>query len=193
MNNAYDLTRPDPARMRPPVEARYVRSAPRTVARGLGWFSLALGATEWWRPASTARATGLDGWAPVVKAWGLREIAVGAGLLLSRHPAPWAWARVAGDVLDLATLALGRDGVHHRRHRAATMAVLGVTVVDVLCARALSAEARRRSQPWYDYSDRSGFPKGLQAARSAAVMVPDDMRAPPALRPYGEPGAEQRA
>lgn len=163
------LSRPERERQRPPLPAvRHVRSAPRTVARGLGWFSLALGAAEWWRPGRTARAVGAPGAAAVVRVWGLREIAVGAGLLLARRPAPWMWARVAGDVLDLATLLAGRDPAMPRRRRAAWGAVLGITALDLLCARALTVEERRRSQPWYDYSDRSGFPRGVPAARAAA-------------------------
>ncbi|MEW6098122.1 MAG: hypothetical protein AB1666_02940 [Pseudomonadota bacterium] len=188
------LSRPEPERRRPPpAPTRYVRSAPRSVARSLGWFSLALGAAQWLRPHHAARAAGVPGWAPVVKAWGLREMLVGAGVLLTLRPAAWMWARVAGDVLDLATLGLGREPAQHRRHRAAFAAVLGLAAVDVWCARALSVEQRRREQPWYDYSDRSGFPRGLQAARSAAAWVPDDLRRRPALQPQAQPGAQARA
>ena len=102
------LSRPEPERRRPPpAPTRYVRSAPRSVARGLGWFSLALGAAEWLRPHHAARAAGVPRWAPVVKAWGLREMLVGAGVLLTPRPAAWMWARVAGDVLDFATRNYG--------------------------------------------------------------------------------------
>lgn len=41
----------------------------------------------------------------LVRACGAREIATGLAILLSKNPTPWLWARVGGDVLDIATLA----------------------------------------------------------------------------------------
>ena len=76
------------------------------------WFSLALGVASLAAPRLLARAIGVPnrGAAPaVLRAVGVREIACGLGLLSRPRPAGWTWARVAGDVMDLALLtsALG--------------------------------------------------------------------------------------
>lgn len=79
-----------------------------TIARGLGWFSLALGAAETLAPPRLNRALDLrrnrDG---LLRVLGARKIAAGIGILATRRKRqPWLLARVAGDALDLA--ALGR-------------------------------------------------------------------------------------
>jgi hypothetical protein len=40
----------------------------------------------------------------LIRAYGLREIAAGIGILAAIRRAPWVWSRVAGDAMDLATL-----------------------------------------------------------------------------------------
>jgi hypothetical protein len=49
-----------------------------------------------------------------------------------------------------------------------------------------TATTRRRLRPMRDYSDRSGFPLGLEASRGAAkdALIPKDMLQPAALRPF---------
>jgi hypothetical protein len=141
------------------------------VARGLGWFSLALGVTELVAPGRLARALGLEGRERLLQAYGGREI--GAGIwALSDTPAPAIWSRVAGDLVDLATLAAGlRGGDEEQRRNAwiALAAVAGVTVVDLLTAASLTAEqSERKGETGRDYSDRSGFPRGVTKARGAA-------------------------
>ncbi|ADV67250.1 hypothetical protein [Deinococcus maricopensis] len=110
------------------------------VARALGWFSLGLGLAELIAPGKLDRALGLGGHTGLVRSYGVREIAAGAGLLLQPNPTPWLWSRVAGDVLDLASL--GRADPHHPHQRyrlsRAIAAVTAITVVDVLTARALT-------------------------------------------------------
>ncbi|WP_245557563.1 hypothetical protein [Deinococcus peraridilitoris] len=109
----------------------------RQIARGLGWYSIALGTLELLAPGRMSRALGLGSRASLVRTYGLRELAHGAAILTQRNPAPWVWTRVAGDALDLLVLgkALGRPA---RGARLAVLAVLGTTIVDVLCARQLS-------------------------------------------------------
>ncbi|MBB5235103.1 hypothetical protein [Deinococcus budaensis] len=117
----------------------------RQVARGLGWFSLGLGAVEVLAPGQMSRLVG----APekqgsgLVRAYGARELLAGAGLLTQpAAAATWMWARVAGDVLDLA--AVGRvqpEDPHGRKRLVRSLLMLtGVMVVDVLVARALAHE-----------------------------------------------------
>ncbi len=114
------------------------------LAKGLGWFSLGLGLTEIAVPGRLARGLGLPVSPALVGLFGMREVGAGVAVLTyPGSPGP-VWARVGGDVLDLAVLALHRGG-RRRQERAmlATAAVLGVTVLDVLCAAALT---RRRHQ-----------------------------------------------
>jgi hypothetical protein len=110
------------------------------MARALGWFSIALGAAELLSPRRLARATGIDNHG-LLQAYGVREIATGIGILQSPRPAGWMWGRVAGDLLDVATLgAAMANGSHHRRRSlAALAAVAGATALDVMCAAQLSA------------------------------------------------------
>ncbi|MDQ6680345.1 MAG: hypothetical protein M3Y67_05195, partial [Pseudomonadota bacterium] len=84
------------------------------MSKGLGIFSIGLGLAELLATRLVARATGMRGSETLLRAYGLREIATGIGLLASRDPRPWLWGRVAGDALDVSTLAVqaGRgDGI----------------------------------------------------------------------------------
>ena len=158
-----------------------------TMARGLGWFSIALGLTELAMPRTLTRTLGMQGSETLMSAYGLREVATGIGILCARDPTPWVWGRVAGDALDLGTLATALDRGNPRRENAglAFATVLGVTALDVICATALSTKRRRRV-PVRDYSDRRGMPRPAAEMRGAArdFEVPRDMRTPEPLRPY---------
>jgi uncharacterized membrane protein len=120
-------------------EAR--RFDPHRIAQGLGWFSLALGLGGALAPRQVARLIGApDGPASraALRAVGLREIACGLGVLSSPRPAGWLWARVAGDVMDLALLRAARrsPAAGGARLGAATVAVLGVAALDAAAGRA---------------------------------------------------------
>ena len=120
---------------------------PERVARGLGWFSIGLGLTQIAAPRGLARAIGVDDdddTRNTLFALGLREIASGVGVLTrSESPVPM-WARVGGDMMDLALLgrALRSDSNRTGRLAAATAAVVGVTVLDALTAQQLHGESR---------------------------------------------------
>ena len=142
---------------RPPLPPRTL-----ALARGLGWFSVGLGAVELLAPKTVAKAVGLRGFGPLVASYGAREVAAGAGILLRSDPTIGIWSRVGGDALDIATLAVafaGRDG-RKAGPVLALLAVAGVTLLDVLCARELSNAKAEPPRPVRDYSDRSGFPNG---------------------------------
>lgn len=114
------------------------------VALGLGVFSIGLGALELAAPGLLGRWLSLPGRTNLFRFYGLREIGSGVGLLTQRRKAPWLWARVLGDALDLATLACARP---YNKREAATLSagvvsVLAVTMLDVLCAVRLT-EAER--------------------------------------------------
>jgi hypothetical protein len=114
----------------------------KTVARALGWFSIGLGAAELLAPGALGRFLG-TGRTRLLRGFGAREIAAGIGILAGERVAPWVWARVAGDALDLAALVLAIAGGERRRNALiATGAVAGVTALDVLCAKALTSGKR---------------------------------------------------
>jgi uncharacterized membrane protein len=116
------------------------------LARNLGWFSIGLGATEILAPSLVARISG----APdnklsrtVIRTYGGREIAQGIAILSSMpRPAGWMWGRVAGDVLDIGSVAVGmfaKDGNVPRGMMAMT-SLLAVTAIDQYCADKLSSK-----------------------------------------------------
>lgn len=194
---------PNTLRSAPPRHA-----AAHALARGLAFFSLAMGLAELVAPRRAARLADmgelpdrpeLPSTATVVRAYGLREVGVGTGLLASTDPEPWVWGRVAGDLLDIATVALaprrrtmfGSSG----GSRAGTLVALAaVTALDLYCAEALRRERLARAARPHDWSDRSGFAEGAEAMRGAAsdFEVPADMRTPELLRPWGQAGGGGR-
>src|SRR5678816_3384727 len=152
----------------------------RRTARALGWFSIGLGMAELLAPRAMARTTGLRGRHALIRACGLREIATGIGLLASDNPRPWLWARVAGDALDVITLASGAsrrnplaDHVMQAMKVAAAVGALDLAAASMPDRRALGSPERR-----HDYSDRVGLARSPEAMRGAAsdFMAPRDMR-----------------
>lgn len=149
-------------------------------ASGLGWLSIGLGAAEVLMPRLMGRVTGMRGASALLFLYGVREIVTGIGLLKARDPTPWLWARVAGDALDLTTLAGYRRSHNKVRNSLAMAAVAGVAAVDLTMAKAMSERAERRSRTWQDYGDRSGFAGSTQEMRGIArrdFELPRDMRA----------------
>ncbi len=163
------------------------RSSQDRLAKNLGYFSIALGMVELLAPRALCNAIGLRGMEPVIRAYGARELATGVAILTSHDPEPWIWARVAGDVADIATVATGlrQDNARTENNVMTLAALAAVTAVDVACARGLNAEKGNRKTATVNYSNRSGFPGGVEAARGAArdFQVPADFRIPDALRP----------
>lgn len=139
------------------------------LARGLGYFSIALGALELIAPGGLNWALGMRPHNGLVRGFGLREIGAGTGILTQADPTPWVWARVAGDVLDLAALIAGASGRNRRRGNAVTalLMVVGVTALDVMCARELGT-LKQRSRRTHDYSNRSGFRSSPDQMRGQA-------------------------
>jgi uncharacterized membrane protein len=112
------------------------------LARGLGWFSLGLGLAQVLAPRAVARLIGIENHRALIRAVGLREITSGIGILSQVKPRGWVWARVGGDVMDLAMIGSALSDKHVSRSRLATAAavVAGVTAVDTLCGQRLSRE-----------------------------------------------------
>jgi len=136
-------------------------------AHGLGWFSIALGALELLSTRELTRSLGMRGNEPLVRFYGLREIATGVGILLAKDPTPYIWGRVLGDALDIGTLAahLNEENPEEGNVAMALGNVAVVTALDIYCAQKLSSQGKANAaRERHDYSDRSGFPRGPQAA-----------------------------
>lgn len=110
------------------------------LANALGWFSIGLGAVETAAPGAVARFLGIPRRDRAIRSMGMREITAGIGILTKERPAKWMWARVAGDMIDLAMLGLAVPA-SQRRDRIAISAALvgGILAMDVYCARRLRA------------------------------------------------------
>lgn len=139
------------------------------LARGLGWFSIGLGVAELLAPRRFAAFLGMRGREPLVRAFGAREIASGV-LSLSVDKQAGLWSRVAGDALDLLALSRAYRPGNWKRDNVfiAIVMVGGITALDVLAAQGTQTKHARQRSDARDYSDRSGFPQGLTAARQLA-------------------------
>jgi uncharacterized membrane protein len=114
------------------------------LAEGLGYFSLGMGTAQVAAPRLVAWLTGVRpsrAHKSVMRAIGLRGLAVGTGLLSASTTSPWLWARAAGDVVDLALLGpgLASSQIGRRRRVVAIAAVAGVTVCDVIASWRIAA------------------------------------------------------
>jgi hypothetical protein len=148
-----------------PSQRGQADTATYRLAQGLGVFSIVLGVIELICGRWLGRSLGLDGRERIVRFYGGREILTGIAILASKDPTPWMWGRVAGDAIDLGTLAYGyaRDRDDVTRIVPALVAVAGTTAADVYCAAKLSSESKVPLPPLKDYSDRSGFPSRAKA------------------------------
>ncbi len=116
------------------------------LARGLGWFSVGLGVAQVVAPRGVARMIGVRDdrrSLATLRAVGVREIASGVGLLTRARSSAWVWARLGGDMVDLALLGstLRRQQSDGDRVAAAIAAVIGVSLVDGIAARRLSGSS----------------------------------------------------
>jgi len=173
---------------RSPGDPKVIETGPSSlkpadrVGRALGWFSIGLGLTELLAPGKLTRALGAEGKENVVRALGARELVHGA-LCLSVNNDFGAFTRVAGDMVDLAALAaLYRDDNPKKANVGAAMAaIIGCAIADFAAAQSIRSLHNRKGEPVRDYSDRSGFPKGIGYSRGqASGQVPQDFRATPA-------------
>ncbi len=144
------------------------------LAKGLGWFSIALGATELLAPRLLTRWLGMTGMEGMVRLFGARELASGV-LTLSTERRTGVASRIVGDGLDLLALAAA-IGPHNRNRQNAGMAlalVAGVTLLDLATSKALADAHGRRGQP-RSYADRSGFPNLASRRRASASGLKED-------------------
>lgn len=156
-------------------DPKLIRSGPslrtRTdrLAQALGWLSIGIGTIELLAPHRVTRALGMRGKEPLVRAYGLREIFSGI-MSLSVDKQAGLWSRVAGDGLDIAVLVSQLRAGNPRRGNVslALLMVGGITLLDSMGAQDLATQRSARVGKRRLYSDRSGFPKGIEAARASA-------------------------
>lgn len=124
----------------------------RALTRRLGWASIALAAPQLARPDAVARAAGVDDAAEApnfIFAVGARELLHAVALLAG--PSSMIWTRVAGDAVDLTVLNRARSarrGGRRSRASAATMAVAGITALDLYAAvRSRRARQHGKGRP----------------------------------------------
>lgn len=81
----------------------------------------------------------------MIRAFGIRELISGAGLIARPTASANAWGRVAGDVLDLAALAavLRTPGARTGAAWGGVALVAGALIADVLAGKAMHEEERR--------------------------------------------------
>lgn len=109
---------------------RYPPPGPQGLVKFLAAFSFGLGLGELLAARKLTTTLGLDGREPLVKAFGAREI--GAGALTLAAPTAGIASRIAGDLLDIATLAAPvAKGARRGNAAIALVAVLGVTALDI--------------------------------------------------------------
>jgi hypothetical protein len=173
---------------RSPGDPKVIETGPSSLkladrfARALGWFSMGVGLTELLASKMLTRWLGVEGKEGLVRAYGGREIAAGV-MCLSVNNDYGAWSRVAGDIVDLASLAAAYRDDNPKKGNVglAIAAVAGIAIVDAIAAQSIRSLHSRKDEPVRDYSDRSGFPKGLSySAGKASRQVPQDYQATPA-------------
>jgi uncharacterized membrane protein len=130
-------------------QTQYADRATLQLSRGLGWFSIALGAAEVLAPAAIARISGVrerDNAQSIIRTLGAREISQGVAILANPDSAPRLWSRVVGDAIDLGFLAsvYRSDESDSGRVGFAAAMVAGVTLLDVIAAQRLNVATEDR-------------------------------------------------
>ena len=149
------------------------------LGKGLGWVGLGLGAAAVFAGGRIAQALGLENKSNLVRLIGVREVASGL-LTLSPDRRTGLWTRVAGDFMDVMLVVTALDAPPSRQRdnaKLALAAVAGIAVLDLVAAIGTTAERRRTGSP-KSFAKRSGFPRGVEAARGIAkdFRTPREMR-----------------
>ncbi|ANE44505.1 hypothetical protein [Deinococcus puniceus] len=118
-------------------------------ANFLGWFSIGLGTLEAVAPAALGRTLGLERHTTLLRLYGVRELTAGGAILTQTTTPQWLWARVAGDAMDIATLALALGPQNEKRANAAAalVAVVGITALDIWTALQLTRHGAGAKHP----------------------------------------------
>lgn len=110
----------------------------KTLGKGLGVFSLLVGAAQLFGAKRIARTLDAEGHEGLIKGFGARELLAGASLMAAPAASTNMWGRVAGDAMDLGALGLaGRRSPRNRAIWGAIAFVGAVTLLDIVTARGL--------------------------------------------------------
>jgi hypothetical protein len=88
------------------------------LARTLGWVSIGVGLAAVAAPGPLMSALGLGDRPNMGRLLGVRDLVLGAGLLLGQNTAAWCRARGVADALDVALIVGGAAAGAFRRDRA---------------------------------------------------------------------------
>ncbi|MET3996531.1 hypothetical protein ABID65_008208 [Bradyrhizobium sp. S3.9.2] len=147
------------------------------LARALGWFSIGLGVFEFLAPRRVTETLGMEGSETLVRAFGLREIMAGI-MSLSVDKNAGLWARVGGDGLDAAALVSGLTADNPKKGNVALALLMvgGIAVLDYRAAKDTKPRRPARDARRKLYPNRSGYPRGIGGARSAARQIAHAMK-----------------
>lgn len=108
------------------------------LARGLGWFGIIFGLAEFLMPKKMSNLMSVPNRTRILRLFGLREIVTGIGILSQQKRAPWLWARVAGDVMDLMLIGSGFRKGRRLRTLFNLASIASISALDVRCGRKLN-------------------------------------------------------
>jgi uncharacterized membrane protein len=108
----------------------------RPIAQALGWLSVGMGVVAVACPKTVSRLMGLSPRPTALRLMGLRDVALGVGILKNPSDPAWLWARTAADLSDLAMVRHAtNEDPHNARLALSAGATLGVTLLDAICAQ----------------------------------------------------------
>ena len=142
------------------------------LARALGWFSIGLGVVEFFAPRRVTETLGMEGQETMVRAFGVREILSGI-MTLSVEKNAGLWARVGGDGLDAAALLSGLTADNPKKGNIALALLMvgGIAMLDYRAGQETKPRWLPRDARGKLYPNRSGFPKGIESARTSAKQI----------------------
>jgi len=153
-----------------------------SLSRSLAWFSIGLGLAQLLAPRRVAQIAGAeptDGTVHLMRALGAREFMSGVGILSGQRGEDWLRARVAGDVMDLALLGrlMTSDSAERGKAAMATLAVAGVTALDVFAAMRSNAQHENGKAPRERNSEPASVQPGTRTIRRAITInrSPDEV------------------
>ena len=142
------------------------------LARALGWFSIGLGVVEFFAPRRVTATLGMEGHETLVRAFGIREILAGI-MTLSVDKNAGLWSRVGGDGLDAAALLSGLTSDNPKKGNIALALLMvgGIAMLDYKAAQETRPQRPPSNAKRKLYPNRSGFPKGIEAVKTAAKQI----------------------
>ncbi|MBC8089000.1 MAG: SRPBCC family protein [Phycisphaerae bacterium] len=140
------------------------------VGTALGAFSIGLGIAQIVAPRKFARMVGIKPNAfssTAIRLCGMREIGAGIGMVFQPQRPEWAWARVAGDLVDVAALTRSSRNTRNNKGRLVVAAASALAITGLDIARASQLRPRRKPR-----AARAETTAGIEVSRSITVNRP---------------------